>query len=234
MALSSALTFTQNLNGITGRITDSTPDYGIGGNPLRGDSANYLLYSTNATNGQRTYYNISTSLPLSQLAWDVSTDIMGWTQATLLRIQIWSGANNYLEEQEDGNGIITEYASIVYYGNTDKVYKAIQDNVSIAPDDPGGDDYWEEVSDLTELVGYESVSQFTEDFQIDVNINKCVTKGFINIYNSCGCNPDNSKLEPAIKNWALYMAATANFQNEAPEKMDAIIEHLDKVCKTCS
>ncbi len=65
---------------------------------------------------------------------------------------------------------------------------------------------------------------------IDLAINTCVSKGFIN---SCGCK-DLKGLEPAIKNWALYMSGVANFNNEAPEKMDKIMNQLKKVCNTCS
>jgi hypothetical protein len=229
MALNDLLILQQNIDGLTAVITDATPDYGVGGNPARADRANYLLYSHNDTKANRTYYNITTSLPLSQMTWTVPTDIVGWTSATLLRISKWTN-NPYVNEEKDGQGIITTYANIVYYTPTNKVYKCIQDHTNIAPDAFNGNQYWTEVSDLSTLIGYETVEQYTQNFQIDIKINTCVTKGFLN---NCGCSKSLSDIEPALKNWALYMSATANFNNGAPEKMEAIMENLDKICNTC-
>lgn len=233
MALTGKLKFIQHIDGEGATIQDVTPDYGIDDNPSRNSLALFLLYSDNNSKGVRTYKDVKTTLPLSQSEWEVLTDIMGWTQATMLRLLSWDIDQQYVQEQQDGQGIITTYASVVYYPLLNKVYKAIKDSFAIAPDSPEGAEYWEEVDDLFTLYQYQSVDQFSQDFQVDIKINTCITKQFVDIYSKCGCNAKINDLESAIKNWALYFSATVNFKNNAPEKMDVIIDELNKTCKTC-
>lgn len=230
MALTPALTFVQNINGTEGVITDSTADYGVGGNPLRTDLANFLYYSKNAINGTRTFYDdVVNTDPLNTLSWSILTPTSGWTSATLLMIAQHNTVDGYVAEILDDQDIVLTPASIIYYATTGFVYKCIQDHTNVLPDAVDGTDYWEVVENPQDLIDYAGVDQFTEDFMVDFAINTCVTEGFIGIHK---CDT-LQEMEPAIKNWALYNSAVANFQNGAPEEMERIIIELDKICTTC-
>jgi hypothetical protein len=229
-APSYALKFVQNINGTQGLVQDTTPDYGVGDKDARAAKAAVLCYSANDEKGDRTYQTIVNTNPLSRLEWEVTTPESSWTQGTLLRITIWTAELSTVKELKDSQGIITQAATVVYHSDTNKYWKAIEPSTNIPPDDASGSTYWEEVTDFTTLIDYESVEQFTEDFMVDYSINKCISKGFIGI---CGDCDNLQDMFPAIKNWALYMSGVSNFQNEAPEKMDEIFNELNKTCATC-
>jgi hypothetical protein len=229
-APSYALKFVQNINGTQGVIQDVTPDYGVGSKDARALKAGVLVYSANDENGERVYQTILNTDPLSRIEWDVLTPESTWTQGTLLRIPIWDSGLSCVKEQKDSQGIITQYATIVYHSGTNKYWKAIEPSTNIQPNDPSGSTYWVEVTDFTTLVQYDSVEQFTEDFMVDYSINTCVSKGFLKMCNNCDTLQD---MLPALKNWSLYMSGVSNFQNEAPEKMDEIFSELNKICTTC-
>lgn len=128
-------------------------------NPGRTDRANYLLVSKNAVNGARTYLTVSNTDPLNTLVWNLTSEADGWHQATLLSINKWNGSDSFTSSGDP---------DVVYYTPTNKVYRCIQNNTNIAPDSGSGGDYWEEVTDLTELQqDHENLEVIDYEFLID-------------------------------------------------------------------
>ncbi len=229
MPLTLAISFTQNNDKITGVVNEITANYGVGGNPNRADVANFLLWSKTSYDNKRVFTNPVTSLPFGQTSWSVDTSKDGWLEGILMSFTQWNNSDNYIGEIKVGE-IVQTFGDVKYYTPLNKVFKAIANNSNIAPDAPNGSDYWEEISDLSVLIDYETVLQLIEDIYVDVRTNICVKDEFLRIYTKCGCKATLKDLEPAIQKWALYFSATLNFNNDAPEKMETIIRELETRC----
>jgi hypothetical protein len=156
-------------------ITDNTGSYdalnntaGYGApNPARTDRGNYLLVSKNSYAGVRAYIIVSNNDPLNTLIWTLVSSVDGWHQATLLSFNKWNGSDPFSSSGSP---------DVVYYTPTNKFYKCIDDNTNIAPDSGSGSDYWEEITDFTEIQqNHSNVEVIDYHFLIDSRISIDIT-----------------------------------------------------------
>lgn len=164
MALGISIIKTQLVDKDSYTINDNTGTYdainnatGYGApNDARADRANYLLVSKNDKAGTRTYGLVANTSPLSTLVWTLTSTADGWHQATLLSFKLYSAIQAYVVDD------------VQYYGTTGLYYKCIQANTAVAPDSGGGDDYWEVITDFTEIQqGYTNLDVIDYEFLID-------------------------------------------------------------------
>jgi hypothetical protein len=140
-------------------------------NDARTDRANYLLVSKNDPSGNRTYLTVSNTDPLNTLVWNLQSTIDGLHQATLLSFRKWSGATAYVAN-----------TNAIFYTVTGLFYKCIQNNTNIAPDSGGGDAYWTEIEDFTEIMqGYSNVDVVDYEFLIDARTSICIADEFFEV-----------------------------------------------------
>lgn len=137
---------------------------------LRGDKANILVVSKNDKNGTPTYLTgIVNTSPLSALTWVFSTVLDGWYRFNLLRIGIFSSGPISTVAEVSSGGIITQYATILYYTPTQQVVKALTTgSVSVMPGAGGWQTYWSVVTDYSTLVNYGAIQVLVDGELIDV------------------------------------------------------------------
>lgn len=183
------LEFTQDPSGESGTVDDVTVSGSYPApNTSRGDAANYLLFSKTDQYGVRTFYNPDFGAVLSIISWAVLTAVSGLYEAILLRIKQYDNAVAYLAEVESG-GIISQDPSVVYYPTEDKVYRCIADSTGHLPTDT---DYWEEVTELSELIDNDNIDQEILNINSDKLIDKTIASRLAN--GGCACSDSDVEL----------------------------------------
>src|SRR6185503_16218080 len=184
MPLTPSTSFTQDVDDVnSGTVADTTPDYG-GGNPVRSAAANYLLWCHTDENGARTFNNPAFGDVLAIMSWAVSMLVGGWYERMLMRIQIYSGATAYVAQIESG-GVVSQYASIVYYGATNKVYKCI---LATTGNLPTNGTYWEEVVDLSTIIANTNVSTTISNTYVRSIVDQKMKSLYKQLGRTCACD----------------------------------------------
>ena len=229
-----ALTFAQNIDGVTGVVTDTTTNYG-GANPARATLGNYLLWSKTDSEGTQAFTNPTQTLPHSISTWTVDTTEDGWHQAILLSVADFSAGGTYVKEVTDSQGIVTTYADIVYYDTTKKWYKCITDiSGSVpAPDSGSGPTYWQEVTDMSALIANTKVNKVVLDVAITVLTDKCVKDAFYQKISACGCKPSFKEMEKPLQGYFLAIGAMSKFNDSKPSEFEEIVSELSEMCGLC-
>lgn len=221
MALTPSTSFTQNVDDIhAGVVADATPDYG-GSNPLRSAAANYLLWSKTDQDGNRVFTNPDFGNVLSIMSWNIITTVGGWYERMLMRIQPYSGGGSYVPEVSSG-GIITQYASIVYYASTNKVYKCI---LASSGNLPTNATYWSEVTNLSTLIGNTNISVTISNTYVRAIADNGLKVLFRNFWTTCGCDEASNK--KLYKLDALLIAADSEVLSGNYDDMQKIIASLE-------
>ena len=225
MALIDSLTFTQATDINAGVVVDGS-DYGVSGNQLRSETANYLLWSKTDQYGARVFTNPSFGDVLATLSYSVITLVDGYYEAILLRVQLYSAAIPYVPEQSSG-GVITQYAAIVYFGGV--VYKCIANSTGNDPTDTA---FFEPVTDLSTIIDNTNVDVYIQNIYIKVRSSQCANEKFVDTC-GCGCNGDLEKMKPGLTVRYKLVAADSAFINGNPEQMDKIIRDIEETCSNC-
>jgi hypothetical protein len=221
------LEFAQDPSGETGTVTDVTPANTYPSPyTARGDAANYLLFSKTDKNGVRTFHNPDFGSVLSVTSWDVDTAVSGLYEAILLRVGPYDNGASYVEEQSSG-GEITQYASIVYYPSTDKVYKAIAAGSGNIPTNTS---FWEEVADLSDIIDNTNIDQEILNINSDKLIDKCIAA----LFAKSGCNCSTQDAETKNQLMGRKRSAEVNFASGNVYEYEKIIEQLNATCPQCS
>ena len=228
MALDFTRTFTQNVTGLTGLITNTTV-YG-GANQDRNEAAEYLLWAKLNTNGARTFYNPEQGNVLTALTYTVATTLSGWFQDIGLRIQFYDAGTAYSQQVVNGQGVITTYAGIVY--DDGAVYRCIQSVTGTGPNDSGGSAYWAEVpfEELYTLLSNTNIEVSVIDRYVDAQINQDLNEVFASKKN-CGCGL--SDLEYILGLRADKISADIAFSNEDYNEGQRIISNIESSLSTC-
>lgn len=220
------LEFVQDSSGETGTVTDVTPANTYPSPyTARGDAANYLLFSKTDKAGERTFINPDFGDVLSVVSWAVDTDVSGLYEAILLRVGPYDNGASYVEEQESA-GVITQYASIVYYPSTDKVYQAIAAGSGNIPTNTS---FWEEVVDLSTIIGNTNIDEEVLNINSDLLIDKCIAALFAK--SGCGCSSQDAETKNQLM--GMKRSAEVNFASGNIYEYEAIIEQLNATCPSC-
>jgi hypothetical protein len=221
MPLTPSTSFTQDVDDVNaGVVADTTPDYGTGGNPVRSAAANYLLWSKTDENGNRVFNNPDFGDVLAIMSWNVTMVVGGWYERMLMRIQIYSGATPYVAQIEV-NGVVTQYASIVYYAATNSVYKCILATTGNLPTDAT---YWEVVTDLGTIVANTNVSTTITNTYVRSIVDEKMKNLYKQLGRTCAC--DDKEVLRANKLDALLIAADSEVEEGNYDDMDKIIAYL--------
>lgn len=222
MALSPSTSFTQDVDDIhAGVVADTTSNYGTGGNPARGDAANYLLWSHTDQNGVRTFNNPAAGNVLTIMSWDVTMSAGGWYERMLMRIQPYNNATAYVAQIESG-GVVSQYASIVYYAATNKVYKCILASTGNLPTNTT---YWTEVTDLSTIIANTNVTTTISNTYVRSIADDGVKELFKNMGSTCGCDEKLNKKAYLLD--GLLIAADAAVEAGNYDEMEKIINYLE-------
>lgn len=222
MPLTPSTSFTQDVDDVyAGVVADTTPDYGTGGNPVRSAAANYLLWCKTDKNGNRVFNNPAFGDVLAIMAWNVVITVSGWYERMLMRIQIYSGATPYVPQVESG-GVVTQYASIVYYAATDKVYKCI---LATTGNLPTNATYWEEVTDLSTIIANTNVSTTISNTYVRSTVDQKMKLLYAGIGDTCAC--DDKAVIRANNLYALLIAANSEVTSGNYDDMEKIIAYLE-------
>ncbi len=225
MPLTPSTSFTQDADDINvGVVADTTSNYGTGGNPARSDAANYLLWSKTDENGNRVFSNPDFGDVLTIMSWTVATLVSGWYERMLMRIQFYNNATSYVEQQGTP---ITQYASIVYYAATNKVYKCIAPSTGNLPTNTS---FWEEVTDLSTIIGNTNITTTITNTYVRSHVDECVKNKFANLAN-CGCDDKNNKNAYYMN--GLLIAADSAVLSGNYDDMQKIIASLESKCSQC-
>jgi len=223
MALVPIYNFTQNDGGETGLIVNATV-YGSP-NQNRNEAAEYILWSKTNKAGARTFYNPDQGNVLTNLQYSVNTNIAdGWYEMIRLRIQFYNGTN-YVEQQESG-GVITQYASIFYYGTTGLVYKAVAPSTG---QDPTNTNFFQVVEDLSTILDNPNIDVYYKNVYVDYHQNACIVKKFSD--KGCNCSSTEQKFLETLYN--RKTAADIAFSNNKPEQTEEISEKINETCVQC-
>lgn len=222
MALTPSTSYTQDVDDVNaGVVADTTADYDTGGNPARGDAANYLLWAKTDENGNRVYNNPDFGNVLSIMEWDVETPVGGWYERMLLRVQIYVGATSYLKQVESG-GVVSVYAGIVYYAATNKVYKCIEDSTGNLPTDTN---FFEEVTDLSTILANTNITATISNTYVRSHADDGIKELFKAMGQNYGCDEVANKR--AYKLDGLLIAADSAVNSSNYDEMDKIITYLE-------
>lgn len=206
MALTFERTFTQNISGLTGLI-DNTTTYG-GANQDRNEAAEYRLWASLNSSGTRLYNNPDQGDVLTELQYEVSTEESGWHQDIQIRIQLYDADQAYVPQVVNGQGVVTQYASIFYDPDTEKIYKA---RIASTGQSPSNSTYFTEipVSQLYQHLSNTNIEVSIEDHYIDAQVNVKLTNEFA--AKKCGCAFE--ELEYIMNLQARKIAADSEFAN---------------------
>lgn len=222
MALTPSTSFTQDIDDAeAGVVADTTANYGTGGNPARGDAANYLLWSKTDKEGNRVFDNPNFGDVLTIMEWDVVTLVSGWYERMLMRIQPYAGGTSYVPQVESSE-IVSQYASIVYYPTTNKVYKCILASIGNVPTDTT---YWEEVTDLTEIIANTNVTTTISNTFVRGTVDEKMQSLYKTIGEKCAC--DSQENIRANNLFALLVAADSEATAGNYDNMEKIIDYLE-------
>jgi hypothetical protein len=137
---------------------------------LRTDKANLLVIAKMSSSGVPTYLSgIDNTSPLSAIVWNFPTATDGWYRFNLIRLSLYSASPvNTLAEVKDGNGVITQFATVLYHTPTSQVVKAkTTGSISVQPGAVGWQTYWEVITDLSVLVSYGTIEVLVDGQLID-------------------------------------------------------------------
>ncbi|HTJ52618.1 MAG TPA: hypothetical protein VL443_24350 [Cyclobacteriaceae bacterium] len=221
MSLVPSFTITQQDGGATALAVNTTP-YGSP-NQDRNQAAEYVLWSKTDQNGLRSFNNPDQGNVLTNLQYSVQTPVDGWYELIRLRIQFYNAGANYVEEQSSG-GVITQYASIFYYGTTGKVYQAITPSIGQSPTDTN---YFVEVPDLSVILANTNIEVYYQNFYGEYNTNVCIRDKDLE---NCNCGGGDEALDLL---YAQKQSADTNFANGYPDRMEKIIRELEQTCTQC-
>jgi hypothetical protein len=225
MALTRSFTITQQDGGETA-IAVNTTVYGTP-NQDRDDAAEYALWSKTNSAGNRTFNNPDQGSVLTALQYTVETEIDGWYELIIPRIQPYNNATAYVEQQSSGSAV-TQYASIVYYQPTNKVYKCIAPTTGNLPTNTN---FWVELSitDLPSNLDNTNIDVYYKNFNAEYLTNNCIRDKFSDA--GCECDEKNRNRNQQL----LYMKQSAdiNFANGNPELFEKIIRQLETDCTQC-
>lgn len=229
MPLTPSTSYTQDVDDVAlGVGADTTPDYGVGGNPVRSAAANYFLWCKTDKDGNRTFNNPAFGDVLSIMSWNLSLVEInnqpagGWYERMLMRIQIYSGGSSYVPQIESG-GVVSQYASIVYYGSTNKVYKNI---LASTGNIPTNGTYWEEVTDLSTIIANTNISTTISNTYVRSVVDSKMKNAFKILGRNCAC--DDKEVLRDVKLDALLIAADAEVEDGNYDDMAFIIEYLEQ------
>jgi hypothetical protein len=141
----------------------------------------------------------------------------------LMRIQNYNPATPYVEQQDSG-GVITQYASIVYYATTNKVYLCTNPSTGNAPTD---EDYWNEVTDLSTIIDNTNIEINISDTYVNAQAAQCVSNAFSNI---AGCGCDNKENKKAYYLNGLMIAADSAVLQGNYNDMERYIREVESLC----
>lgn len=222
MPLTPSTSFTQDVDDVhAGLVADTTSNYGTGGNPDRDDAANYLLWAELDSNGNRTFNNPDPGNVLTIMEWAVEMATGGWYQRMLMRIQFYDNGAAYVPQVEAG-GVVSQYASIVYYASTNKVYKCILASTGNLPTNAT---YWEEVTDLSTIIANTNVTTTITDTYVRSIADAGVKELFANMAKTCGCDDKANKKAYLLD--GLLIAADAAVEQDNYDEMETIIAYLE-------
>ena len=218
MALTFTDTYTQNVTGLTGLITNTTV-YG-GANQDRNEAAEYRLWAKLNSAGVRTYYNPDQGDVLNQLTYTVGSTLSGWFQDILLRIQFYDSGANYVAQVTNSQGVITTYASIIY--SAGKVYKSRIDSIGQSPSNTT---YFTEVpfESLYTLLSNTNIEVKVTDHYVDAQINQQLSSLFSS--KNCGCQLEDLTYIVGLD--ALKISADAEFSNADYNDGQELIESIE-------
>lgn len=228
--MTDSLVFTQSNSDLDIGVVQDASNYSVGGNPPRSAKANYLLWSKTDQNSVRTFTNPNQGSVLATTSYNVQTLSDGWYEGILMRFGIYDVNAAYVEQQESG-GVVTQYASVFYYGTTDKVYKSIAPSIGQNPTDTN---FFVEVTvvEFEPLIVNTNVDVYIKDFYIKARVNQCASAKF-NKSCGCGCDGDLSEIRPALLIRTKIIAADNAFAGGSPEKMEEIIRDAVETCSNC-
>ena len=158
---------------------------------------------------------------LTIMQWTVQTLTAGWYERMLMRIQFYNPATPYVPEISS-NGVVTQYASIVYYGTTDKVYKCKAATTGNAPTDAT---YWEEVTDLSTLISNTNVSTTITNTYVRAIVDEKMRDYFSSMGAKYGC--DDQQNYKAWKLNGLLQSANSAVASGNYDEMDKIIAYIE-------
>ena len=191
----------------------------------RGDAAEFMLIAKVDVEGVRTFLLVENNDPLAQLKYEFPTAIDGHYLFALLRIRIYNPATTYVWEIVNGDGIVTQAASVVYLAATTTVYKAKVNNFAgIAPNAVNGADYWDVVSDLTTLIDYGSIITHIHNDLVDVYLRdraKDLMKIAIDKYGCSDCVNSEEYKKAGVVLFRLNGINALNWEEKSAEMEEA-------------
>ncbi len=210
------LKYSQEKDVKKGNIIDFS-QYGIDDIPLRAEVGNILLFSENDHEGTRTYLDVNNADPAAVMSWPVESNSDGWHQATLLSVNEWNNAQNYVT------------GDVVYDELVNKFYKCITDNTNIATSNTI---YWQEVSDFTTIQqGHTNLVVTDYQFTITSRSALCVANKFYDVISEdFTCNLTLDDAANPLNMIAMLEAAKSKELDNKPDQADQIIDAVAGCC----
>lgn len=182
----------------------------------RDDRGNFMLLSSNDKAGTRTYIGVSNTTPLVTDDYAITTTEDGWHQATLISAKKWLLSESYVAD------------NVVYYVPTNKWYNCIQANTNVAPDSGGGDDYWEEVTDMTTIqTGHTNMDVFNLDFMVESRTDLAIANELYDVLaEDFMCKLNIADAAHPLNLIAMIEAAQSKMLDDQPDQADQIIDAI--------
>lgn len=228
MALEILITDVQLEDVASGTIDDITGSYDALNNPGgygtpnddRNERGNYLLLSSNDKSGNRTYLTVTNSTPLSTLSWAFTSTEDGWHQATLLSVGLWNGSDPFVSSAND----------TVFYTVTGLFYVCIQNNTNIAPDSGSGSQYWEVVTDFTELQqDHGNIDVIEKNFLIHSRTSLDIADKLYGVLSEdFACKLDLDDASHPLNLIAMLEAAQSKMIDDKGDQADQIIDAIQE------
>ena len=234
-------TRTQDSN--KGKFVDQTP-YGTP-NQDRNTTANILVVAKMDENQNLVFIpNIDNTIPLSALGWYFTTTpnatktiTDGAYRAFLMVFSLYSGAATYDKEEVDIDGLITQYADIIYHSGSNTFYKAIANSfTAIEPSvTVGWATYWEVFTNFSSYILSDraTVIIHIHDDTVTFKYEDCLKDELVDITDDilCGvCDKWEDLLKVVQMTLVLDETNSLNWQNKQTRGEVVIVEGTRKFC----
>ncbi len=227
-------TRTQDSN--LGRFTDETP-YGAP-NQERADQANILLVAKMDEKENLTFLTgIDNTTPLTALNWTFPTLLDGAYRAFLINPFNYDNAETYDKQEVDENGVITQYADVIYHIGSQTFYKCIGDDVvgiqpSVTTD---WEDSWEVFTDFESYIlsDRDTITIHIHDDTVTFKFEDCLKDELSAMTDEilCGvCDKWEDLLKVVQMTLVLDETTSQNWRNKQTRAEVIITEGTKKFC----
>lgn len=207
-----------------------------GGTEENRDQGGEVLIVAHVTEeGVEEFVTIDSTPFISKTQYEIYNTVDGHYLAERLRFHFYLSITPYSPEVRDVNDVITDYADLIYDPAVDKFYKNILAITGVAPSDPTGLTYWEEIIDFTDPEIRKNTTILVGEYHFlhATRSKKCIKNKYFELTKTCGCSENFKDFLPLYKLKTLFTGACSLMSDLKYSHAEANIRLIQNMCPKC-